>query len=293
MDNKQPFQSGIAALVGRTNAGKSTLLNALVGTKVAIVTPRPQTTRDTYHAVVHRPNGQIVLVDTPGVFATAGGGALVRNLHRRIDAALEDLDIVLHVVDPSREPGCEDEQATKRVAAATQPKILCLNKSDMIQRPFREYWLQRQTGYNTVVEVSALRRTNLDALIDACLALLPEGPEYYPDNQVSNMGPEHRMAELIREQVYLLTGQEIPYTTTVQVESIKDSQDKQGTPLLDIRAVILTTDDRRQRMLIGRGARKVKQIGIAARHSIEAVFGKKAFLDLTVLVDPHWIERMP
>ena len=141
MDTPQR-QSGFAVLVGRTNAGKSTLLNALVGTKIAIVTPKPQTTRDTYHGIVTRPAGQIVFVDTPGIFQTQPS-RLVTNLHHKVRDAIEGIDVIVHVADPTRSIGVEDQRVTSLVEHVPHPRILVLNKLDQSNRPFRESWLER------------------------------------------------------------------------------------------------------------------------------------------------------
>jgi len=317
------FKSGFAVLVGRTNVGKSTLLNALVGTKIAIVTPKPQTTRDTYHGIVHRPEGQIVFVDTPGMFKT-DPHKLVQNLHHRVRDAVEGIDVMVHVVDPTRSLGPEDQRTLDLVARITQPKILVLNKSDLPNRPFRDEWLRRaqsasvaeasasasadhadrgpsatssgpsgsRRGYSSVVEVSALKGKNINLLINAIFRHLPVGPAQYPDGQVTNVTNEFWIGELIREKVYLQTSQEVPYTASVHIEQVEDRKDRAGRPLLYIKAAILTTDDRHQRMLIGQHAKKIKEIGSAARKELEVAMNRKVFLDLSVLVDAEWMERM-
>lgn len=282
---------GFAVLVGRTNAGKSTLLNALVGTKIAIVTPKPQTTRDIFHGVVTRPEGQIVFVDTPGIFKTEPN-KLVANLHHKVREALEGIDVVVHVVDPSRAPGIEDQRVVELVRHVAQPKILVLNKIDLAELPWREDWLGRGAEYARTVEVSGLTSKNVEELVRAIFELLPVGPLHYPEGQVTNVTNEFWIREIIREKIYLQTGQEVPYTATVQVEKVEDRQTKEGQPLLYIKAVILTTDDRHQRMLIGAGGRRVREIGAAARHELEVAMNRKVFLDLTVLVDAHWMERL-
>jgi GTP-binding protein Era len=285
------FKAGLAVLVGRTNVGKSTLLNALVGTKIAIVTPRPQTTRDTYHGIVHRADGQIVFVDTPGIFKTEPH-KLVQNLHHRVREALEGIDVVVHVVDPSRSLGPEDQRTIALVEHLTPPRILVLNKLDLPNRPFRDEWLARGPKYAAVVEVSARDTRNIELLIQAILRHLPVGPPQYPDGQVTNVTNEFWLAELIREKLYLQTSQELPYTATVQVEQIEDRHDKAGQALVYVKAAILTTDERHQRMLIGAGGRKVREIGSAARKELEVALNRKVFLDLAVLVDANWMERM-
>ena len=306
------LKSGFAVLVGRTNVGKSTLLNALVGTKIAIVTPKPQTTRDTYHGIVTRPEGQIVFVDTPGIFKTQPS-KLVQNLHHKVRDAIEDIDVVIHVVDPTRAIGVEDQRVNDMVDHMAKPKILVLNKSDLPDRYYRETWLERAkaaafggTGacaepsrnvpacgrYVSVVELSALTGKNVELLIQAILRHLPVGPLQYPDGQVTNVTNEFWIGDLIRVKLYLQTSQEVPYTASVVVEQVEDRKDKTGKPLLYIKAVILTTDDRHQRMLIGQGGKKIKDIGSAARKELEVAMNKKVFLDLDVLVDEEWMERL-
>jgi len=291
MEPPQDLKSGFAVLIGRTNVGKSTLLNALVGTKIAIVTPKPQTTRDTYHGIVNRPEGQIVFVDTPGMFKTQPS-QLVQNLHHRVRDALEGIDVVVHVVDPTRAPGPEDNMVNHLLEHVLQPKILVLNKLDLPGRYYRESWLERGPKYAGVVEVSALKEKHIELVIQAIFRHLKPGPPQYPDGQVTNVSNEFWISEIIREKIFLQTSQELPYTATVQVEQVDDRKDKQGRPLLYIQAAILTTDERYQRMLIGQGARKIKNIGSAARKELEVAMNKKVFLDLDVLIDGHWMERM-
>jgi GTP-binding protein Era len=285
------LKSGLAVLVGRTNVGKSTLLNALVGTKIAIVTPKPQTTRDTYHGIVNRPEGQIVFVDTPGIFKTQPS-KLVANLHHKVRDALEGIDIIIQVVDPTRPIGTEDQRVSDLVAHCTQPKILVLNKSDQAERPFRQTWLQRGTQYAGMIELSALTGQGVPSLIQTIFSHLLVSEPLYPAGQVTNVSNEFWMTELIREKIYLQTSQEVPYTAEVRLEQVEDRKTKDGKPLLYIKAAIVTTDDRHQRMLIGDGARKIKNIGSAARHELEVAMNRKVFLDLTVLVNQRWMDEM-
>jgi GTP-binding protein Era len=285
------FQSGFAVLVGRTNVGKSTLLNALVGTKIAIVTPKPQTTRDTFHGIVNRPEGQIVFVDTPGIFKTQPS-KLVANLHHKLRDAIEGIDVIVHVTDPTRSLGPEDQRVSELVSHVPHPKILVLNKLDLPERYYRDTWLERGSQYASVVEVSALTSKNVELVIQAIFRHLPVGPAQYPEGQVTNVTNEFWIAELIREKLYLKTNQEVPYTATVEVEQVEDRKDKSGKPLVYIKAAILTTDERHQRMLIGQGARKIKDIGSFARKELEVAMNKKVFLDLDVLVDEDWMERL-
>ena len=158
-------------------------------------------------------------------------------------------------------------------------------------RPFRESWLERGPQYSSVIELSALTGKNVESLVTAIFQHLPVGPLHYPEGQLSNVTHEFWISEIIREKLFLMTSQEVPYTATVQVEEVTDRKDKAGKPLVHIRAVILTTDDRYQRMLIGQGARKIRDIGSFARKELEVALNKKVFLDLTVLVDKDWIDR--
>jgi GTP-binding protein Era len=286
------LKSGFAVLVGRTNVGKSTLLNALVGTKIAIVTPKPQTTRDSYHGIVTRPGiGQVVFVDTPGFFKTQPS-KLVANLHHRVRDAVEGIDLVVHVVDPSRSIGPEDQRVLDMVEQIAQPKILCINKSDLPSKPFRETWLKRGEKYASVVEVSARNGDGVEFLLRAIFRHLPEGVPHYPDGRVTNVTNEFWISELIREKIYLQTSEELPYTATVQVEAIEDRKSKSGDKLVYIKAAVLTTDDRYKAMLVGAGGRKIKNIGSAARKELEVAMNRKVFLDLAVIVDDEWLDRM-
>ncbi|MFO1458693.1 MAG: GTPase Era [Verrucomicrobiota bacterium] len=279
-----PFHAGLVALIGRTNVGKSTLLNALVGRKVSIVTPKPQTTRHPVQGIVHRPGGQVVFVDTPGFFKTRAS-RLVDELHGRARDALEGIDAVVHVVDPSRDPGAEDQQVCDVLQGVSVPRILCLNKADLCRRPALESWKARAGEYAAVVETSGRTRLGLDALVTELLSRLPEHPPLYPEDQVTNAHRDFEIAELIREQVYLQTGEEVPYRTVIELDSVEPAVTREGQPFLNIKAAILTPNDRYQRMLIGVGARKIRDIGTAARQELESRLGQKVFLDLDVLVD--------
>lgn len=280
------FRAGLAVLVGRTNVGKSTLLNALVGRKICIVTPKPQTTRDPIHGVVNRPQGQIVFVDTPGFFKTHAS-RLVDRLHERARATLKGIDVVVHVVDPSRAMGPEDEMVLEALQGVTQPRLLVLNKTDLPDRPYAEAWKARQADYAGLYEVSAYTGQGLEALVEGILPLLPPGPPLYPEDQVTNAHRNFLLAELIREKVYLLMDQEVPYGTAVEVGAVEERFDRHGQPLLYVRATLLAANPRYQRMLIGAGGQRIRQIGQAARQEMEALLGKKVFLDMDVQVDWH------
>ena len=176
--------------------------------------------------------------------------------------------------------------------AAFFPKILVLNKLDLPDRYYRDTWMERGPKYASVIEVSALKDKNIDLIIQAIFRHLSVGPAQYPVGQITNVTNEFWIGELIREKLYLQTNQEVPYTASVHVEQVEDRKDKQGKPLVYIKAVVLTIDDRHQRMLIGQHARKIKEIGSAARKELEVAMNKKVFLDLNVLIDDEWMDRL-
>ncbi len=281
----------MVALVGRTNVGKSTLLNALVGRKVSIVTPKPQTTRDPVQGVLHRPEGQIVFVDTPGFFKTHKS-RLVDQLHQRARKALSGIDLVIHAVDPSREIGEEDEMVKEVLAMVGQPRLLVLNKADLPEtdRRHRAPWLAAGPGYDAVFEVSGLAKLELEPLVQGILQRLPFGPPLYPETDVSNTTREFRITELVREQIYLQMDDEIPYRTRVVLDSIKDTQDPLGLPELEVNATILTSLDRYKAMLIGQGGQRIRQIRQFSRRRLKVEFGLPVHLDLEVIVDPAMTE---
>ncbi len=286
--NKQPFKSGFAVLIGRSNVGKSTLLNTLVGTKVAITTPKPQTTRFPIQGVVHDPRGQIVFVDTPGVMQKAKD-ELTKKLLDSVRKSLNDIDVLIYVVDPTREIGNEEKQTLKMIEAIDKPKLLVVNKVDKrsAKRNIDFYRDLLDEHFDASIELSALKGSNIDILKDWIFEHLPEGDEYYEQTQISNISQKERIAELIREKLFLRLRQEVPYTVHVDVHEIEER--KNG--VVYIRASVLTTEERYKRMIIGKGARGIKEINQSTRNELEAVTGKKIYLDLEVKVDPHWVER--
>lgn len=279
------FRAGMVALVGRTNAGKSTLLNALVDAKISIVSPKPQTTREAVQGIVHRPHAQIVFVDTPGFFKT-GRSRLVDRLHARAREALEGIDVVVHLADPTRPLGPEDDMVLEALRGVTQPRVLALGKADLKRRPHTEAWRAKAENYRAVVDVSGAARRGLKPLLDALIPLLPVGEPLYGPEEITNATREFRIAEIIREKVYLLTGEEVPYRTAVELDLVEERTAKKSGPILHIKAAILVANERYKGMLIGAGGRKVREIGVAARADLEAFLKRKAFLDLAILVDP-------
>lgn len=278
-------KSGLAVMIGRSNVGKSTLMNTLVGTKVAITTPKPQTTRHVIQGVFNDDRGQIVFVDTPGIF-TRVPDMLTSKLNEKAKDSLEGIDVLLYVVDPTRHVGDEDQAVHRLVQNAKCPKILVINKCD-VEGEFIDEFMAWAPEFDEVIRISARDQTNLGALLDAIFARLPDGPALYPPDQISNMDQKFRMEELIREKVFLRMHEEVPYSVTVEVEEIA----KRPNGVLYVKASILTTAPRYRKMLIGAGAHGVKEVGQAVRKELESVTGGKAFIDLDVRVEEKWQER--
>lgn len=286
-DATQTKKSGIAVLIGRSNVGKSTLLNALVGTKVAITTPKPQTTRLPIHGILTTEEGQIVFVDTPGLFKKARD-PLSKKLNASIRQSLEDVNVIVYVADPTRSIGDEEKELLRVVDALTIPKILVINKTDLKKKPFVDFYRDLTPKFSSVFELSAINNAHIKPLISAIFAILPQGEPLYPEFQFTNLENKKWIAELIREKLFLRLRQEVPYTLTVEVDEIEERENG----VLYIHARILTTEERYQRIIIGKGARGVKEIGQSTRNELETVMNRKIFLDLIVDVDPHWVERM-
>ncbi len=282
------MKSGFVILAGRSNVGKSTLLNSLVGTKVAIVTPKPQTTRQNIRGILHDPRGQAVFVDTPGVFDKSRD-KLTEALNREVRSALDGAELIVYVADPTRAIGSEEHRIWNLIEATRRPKIMVINKCDLPdkKKPFIFEFRRLGEKCDALIEISALNETNLNALKDKIFELLPEGEPYYPEFQFSDMETKKWVEELIREKVFIQMHQEIPYSATVEVAEMEKRPD--GT--LYIRADILTTDKRYKKMIIGKNAEKIKEIGSAARYELETAMQTKIFLDLEVEVDEHWIDR--
>ncbi|MBI4435435.1 GTPase Era [Candidatus Uhrbacteria bacterium] len=279
-------KSGFVVMIGRSNVGKSTLMNSIVGSKIAITTPKPQTTRLPIQGIITRPEGQMVFVDTPGVLRGAKD-ALSKRLAQSVGASLQDVDAVAYVVDPTREIGQEEREVMRMIESLDKPKVLVINKIDLREKPYLDFYRDLSENYTATVEVSALRGTHIDKLVETLFSLLPEGEFYYPEHQLTDMPNKTWLAELIREKLFLRLRQEVPYSTHVEVAEVEERDN--GT--LYIAGTIFTTDDRYKSMIIGKGGRGIREIGQSTRKELEGVMGSKVFLDLTVEVDPHWMMK--
>lgn len=279
-------KAGFVVIVGRSNVGKSTLMNALVGSKVAITSPKPQTTRLPIHGILTRDEGQIVFVDTPGVLKGAKD-ALSKALTESLKNALTDVDVLMYVADPTRVIGDEERSTLRMVEQIEKPKLLVINKMDDRNKPYLDFYRDLSDKFDFVFEVSAKEGSHIKPLIDKIFELLPLGEPFYPAYQISNMANNVWISELIREKLYLRLRQEVPYTVHVEVNQIEERENN----MLFIAATIFTTEDRYKRMIIGQGGRGIREIGQSTRKELEAVMGKKIYLDLQVETNPHWMLR--
>ena len=288
------FHSGFVCILGRPNAGKSTLLNALVGERLAIVSPKPQTTRNRILGIVQIPKqkkragGQIVLIDTPGVHKP--DSSLGRKMMSEVREALEGCDLLLLIVDVTRKFSQADESVLEMAKKSRTPVFLLLNKIDLLRNQkdkllpiIDEY--SKLYAFREIIPLSARKPEGLDLLLKKVIDLLPEGPRYFPEDQVTDQPTRFMAAEIIREQVLTETSEEVPYATTVLVEQFEE-----GAKLTRIAAAIYCEREGQKRILIGKQAQMLKKIGTAARLQIEKMVGTRVFLELFVKVSPDWRE---
>ena len=285
------YRCGFVALVGWPNVGKSTLLNTLVGAKVAIVTPKPQTTRNRIIGIKTLPQAQLIFVDTPGIHRHPG--SLLNQ--RMVEAALyvlQETDVVLFLVDAQRGVIPADEEIAQRLSSARVPVVVVVNKIDLISRTALLPLLERLATLlpeRDLVPVSALTGENTAELLNTIIAALPVSPALYPSDELTDQSERVLAQEVVREQLFLHTQQEIPYATAVVVEEFNEKPEKQ---LLLIRAVIYVERSSQRAIIIGDRGSRLKQIGQAARLQLEAFFGCKVFLELFVKVAKGWTNNL-
>jgi GTPase len=284
----KPFKSGFVSLVGRPNVGKSRLLNALVGQKVAIVADKPQTTRTSIQGVVTTPEGQIVFIDTPGIHKA--DSQLNKRLMDTVRNSLEERDLLLYVADAARSFTEQDRRAVDILRKTGTPAFLVLNKVDLVKE--KALLLPQIERYRKLYEfaeifpVSAAKGTGLNELRQGILARLPEGPAYFPEDYVTDQPERFLAAELIREKVLLETRQEVPHSVAVVVDKWEE-----GPKLTRIFATIRVERDGQKAIVIGAGGAMLKKIGTLAREEMERLLGVHIFLDLHVKVEPEWREK--
>ena len=304
------MKSGFVSIIGRPNAGKSTLINALVGEKVAIVTAKPQTTRTRIHGILEipavrgkHPAAQIVFVDTPGVHKP--GSSLDKRMMQEVYDALETRDVVLLIVDATRrldlpEPGApatrresEDAFVFELLRKLDCPIFLLINKIDLIERSKLLPLIQRLSAlheFAEVIPISARKRDGLDILLTKLIDVLPKGERYFPKDQFTDQPERFLVAELIRERILVETGEEVPYASAVLVERFEEPESDARKPVTHISAVIYCERAGQKAILIGKAGAKLKAIGTGARKEIESLLGTKVFLELHVIMKENWRE---
>jgi GTPase len=278
-------RSGFVALAGRPNAGKSTLVNRIVGDKVAIVSDKPQTTRRAIRGIATGPDWQLVLVDLPGVQRPRD--PLTERMQRRVESVLADSDAVLFVLNGEQKIGPGDRFIASAIENVGVPAVTALNKVDRLDRPRTVAALDAAAGLGVsgeIFPVSARTGAGLDPMVEQLVSLLPEGPFLYPPEEHSDQSEEVRIAELVREQVLLRTREELPHAAEVEVDELEEREDG----LLVVRARVWAETESQKGILVGSGGRMVKAVGTAARREIEALLGRRVHLDLRVRVRKGW-----
>ena len=284
MMSSEHSRSGFVTIVGRPNSGKSTLVNHLVGEKISIVTDKPQTTRNVVRGIVTRPEGQIVLLDTPGVHKPIH--RMNERMMKAVRGAMSEVDIVALIVDASVPFGRGDEFTLELIRDVKASRFLLLNKIDKIHKQDLLPQIDRYSkllSFDEVTPMSALTGENVDMFVSALFKHLPAGPAYYPEDQLSDQPERAIAAEMIREKLIMHTRDELPYSTAVFVDRFEE-----GDTLHRIHATIVVERESQKPIIIGKGGELLKRIGTAARLDLERFFGRKMYLELRVKVEKSW-----
>lgn len=283
-------RSGYVALVGRPNAGKSTLLNRLVGEKIAAVSNKPQTTRFKILGIVNRPEGQIVLVDTPGVHKP--GYELNRRMMTAVHDALLSVDLVCLIRDAAAPTGNGDRFVLDLIKQSEKPALLLLNKTDKLSEkekllPLIDLY-QQEKDWQSIIPISALKGDQVEELLAEMIRHLPEAEPIFPEDELTDQSIRALAAEIVREKLLEVTGEELPYVTAVVTERWEEEREN----FTRIYCAIFVERESQKRIIIGRGAQRLKQVGMRARHDIEKMLGHRCHLELFVKVEEDWRERM-
>ncbi len=289
MDEIQNFKSGYVSIIGAPNVGKSTLLNTVLGQKLAIVTPKPQTTRNQIRGILTTDTHQIIFVDTPGLMNPKY--RLQSEMVRTAYGALGDADVVLFVIDATR-PGAEIEgRILKRLRRSKAPTILVLNKVDLVAKPnllpiFEEY--NQKFKFAQMIPISALTADGVPVLLEQIETYLPLGPLYFPEDQLSDLPERFFIAETVREKIMLMTQREIPYASAVVIEEFEKRQTKKSEEIIYIRAIVYAERQTQKQIIIGKGGKLIKRVGELARIDIEKFLDARVFLEIYVTVKTDW-----
>lgn len=284
-----PFKSGFVNIIGRPNAGKSTLMNALVGERMSIITHKPQTTRHRIIGILTGEHFQIVFSDTPG-YVKKPSYKMHQAMNRFVEGTTEDADLMLFVFDLTEE--LEDDNPVIEVLKKTEaPILLVLNKKDLVAEQRAQDvlgWWKKRINFADSVAISALKGQETAALLEKILTYLPEGEPYYPPDQLTDRPERFFVGEIIREKIFMLYEDEIPYSCEVAVESFKETETKTGEPIARIAAMIFVMRETQKAILLGKGGAAIKKLGTYARQEIERFLQTKVFLELTVKVRDNW-----
>jgi GTP-binding protein Era len=282
----QEFYSGFVTLIGRPNVGKSTLMNQLVGEKIAIMSNKPQTTRNRIQSILTKENHQIVFIDTPGIHKPKH--KLGQYMVKAAETTLNEVDVVLMLVESTVKLGQGDRYIIDQLEKVKTPVFLVINKIDTIEK---EKLLEIITSYKDlydfkeIIPISAFTGENVDHLLDIIRQKLPEGPQYFPGDMITDQPERQLVAELIREKALQLLQQEIPHGIAVEIDTMKK---REGQDMVDIQATIVCERDTHKAIIIGKQGKMLKQIGSRARHDIERLLGSKVFLEVWVKVKKNW-----
>lgn len=283
--NKHKFKSGFVSIIGRPNVGKSTLMNEVIGQKIAIMSDKPQTTRNKIHGVYTTPTSQIVFIDTPGIHKP--NSKLGNFMMRAAEGTLNEVDAILFLVDVVEGIGGGDRYIIEQLKKVTTPVILVLNKIDKVHPeqllPIISKY-QKLHDFSQIVPISAIQGNNVTTLLEQVIQYLPEGPQYYPEDQITDHPEQFICSELIREKILHVTREEIPHSIAVYIEDMK--LDNKG--IVHISAVILVERDSQKGIIIGKKGALLKEIGKKAREDMEKLLGSKIFLEMWVKVQKDW-----
>jgi len=287
------MKCGVVALIGRPNTGKSTLINALVGQKVSITSPKPQTTRYAIQAVYEDDRGQIIFIDTPGIFAKVED-SLSRKINPKAgDVITQGVDAIVYLADHTRERSFEENKTLGLVRTAKAPKILAYNKSDIHRPDYKIQYKFMEEEFDRVLDISAMTHANINILLEYIFSFLPEKSEPMVDTSKLtqpglNIDSKLFVAELIREKAFLFLRRELPYSLTTVVDDIDNREN--GT--MYVKARILTNNEKYKGMIVGKSGVMIKEISMATRKELETATNRKVYVDLTVETDPHWMDYM-
>jgi len=285
MAEKKIFKSGFAAIIGRPNVGKSTVLNRLVGEKIAIVTQKPETTRNKIQGILTRPDAQVIFVDTPGIHKPKN--LLGKQITQVAKDTLLEVDLIIFIIDVTKGITPEDELIFNLVKAAKKPAILLINKIDLRSKSLALPLIEEAAklyNFKEIIPTSASNGDNMDALLEKVIEYLPEGPKYFPDEQYTDKNEKFMVGEIVREKTLELTREEVPHSVAVLVEEFAERPKK----LVYIRAVIYVERSSQRKIIIGQKGQMLKLIGEAARRDIQKFLNRHAYLELWVKVHENW-----